>query len=70
MPTKKLHSTRLINRAAVRSKALAILAHRRPHLTAKFTRVSGKLYIAAQAALDAWLDRHVQDMPSKGKTIR
>lgn len=62
--------TSLLNRTAVRSKALATLAQRRPHLAAKFTRVSGEFLLAMEGALIVAIENRIQSMPSCGKTIR
>ena len=63
-------TTRLINRAAVREKALAVIALKRPGLTGKMRRVSSKFYLKAQAALENFLDDYIERMPSAGRTLR
>jgi hypothetical protein len=60
----------LINRAAVRDKALAVLASRRAHLAAKMTRVGAQFYVDAEAALVRFIEARIESMPSAGKTIR
>lgn len=62
--------TRLLNRSAVRDKALAVLANTRPHLAGKMTRVSGEFYMRLEAWLVMRLELYVRDMPSVGKTLR
>lgn len=62
--------TRLLNQSAVREKTLAVLASRRPHLAAKFTRVSGEFFIGMEAALTNAIEDHIINMPTSGKTIR
>lgn len=66
----KTTTTRLINRTAVREKTLAALARKRPHLAAKFTRVSGRFFTKVEGAAAAFIERYVESMPSSGKTIR
>jgi hypothetical protein len=66
----KPNKTPLLNRTAMRDKALAVLAATRPHLAAKLTRVSGQFYERAQAAVTVWLENHIEKMPSVGKTIK
>jgi hypothetical protein len=61
--------TRLINRAAVRDFTLAALPSIRPPLVGKLTRVSGKFYDRAQAALRIWIEHELAGPPSRGKTI-
>jgi hypothetical protein len=65
-----MNNTKLINRMAVRREALAILRHERPTLESKLTRVGGDFYLMAERQMYAWMVRHIQQMPSKGKTIR
>lgn len=65
-----MHKTNLLNRKAVRSKALATLAHRRPHLAAKFTRVSSDFFQAVEGALIVAIENRIQSMPTCGKTIK
>jgi len=61
--------TRLINRAAVREKAMAVIATKRPALSTKFTRVSGRFYRKAQAAVENFIEDYIERMPSAGKTL-
>lgn len=55
----------LLNQKAVRD-ALLSLALNRAH---KFTRVSKETLDQAEAALLNWCRRHVESLPSRGKTI-
>lgn len=66
-----MHSKhRLINRAAVREKALATLARDRAHLVEKFTRVSDDFFTAIEAEVVIAIEKRIQFMPSCGKTLR
>jgi len=57
--------TRLISRKHVKAYALAI-AENRAH---RFTRVGGEFFIKCEGQLKDFIRRHVQQLPSKGKTI-
>ena len=57
--------TKLISRKHVKLFALAV-AEKRSH---KFTRVGGDFYIKCESNLKEFIRLHVQQMPSKGKTI-
>lgn len=60
----------LINRSAVKRACLDILAAERPHLAMKFTRVSGGLLNDLETALRLTITKHIQTMPTNGKTLR
>src|ERR1017187_7802470 len=62
-------NTRLLNRSACRSYALALIASRRAHLAGKITRVSGRYLVRLQGHLMALMQREIDAMPSKGKTL-
>lgn len=62
--------TRLLNRSAVRDKALAVLAHERPHLAAKFTRISGDFFARMEGQLIYAMENYIRAMPSVGKTLK
>lgn len=55
-----------INKHLVRRFALDC-ARQRAH---KFTRVSAEFYSRADAALKRWIVSEIQQLPSKGKTVR
>ena len=57
--------TKLISRKHVKLWALAV-AEKRSH---KFTRVGGAFYIRCESNLKEFFRLHVQQIPSKGKTI-
>lgn len=57
--------TKLISRKHVKAYALAV-AQNRAH---RFTRVGGEFFIQCEAHLKDFIQRHVQQLPSKGKTI-
>lgn len=63
-------SNPLINRTAVRELALAILAHERPHLAAKFTQVSSNFLDTVEEKLKAVIVREVMAAPTNGRTLR
>jgi hypothetical protein len=56
----------LINKKHVKQFALDC-AKNRAH---KLTRVGGEFYIKCEAQMKEFIRRHVQGLPSKGKTIR
>ena len=57
--------TKLISRKHVKAYALAV-AENRAH---RFTRVGGEFFIRCESHLKDFIRRHVQQLPSKGKTI-
>jgi len=62
-------NTRLLNRSACRSYALALIASRRVHLAGKITRVSSRYLVRLQGRLMALMQREIDAMPSKGRTL-
>ncbi len=62
--------TARINRSAVKSYTLSLVATMRPHLAGKKTRVSASFLERADAALANWIRNEVASMSSTGKTIK
>jgi hypothetical protein len=62
--------TQLINRSAVREKALAVLQYKRPHLAAKFTRVGSEFFQAIEGHVIYAIEQRIESMPTSGKTLR
>lgn len=66
-----MHSkTKLLNRSAVRDKALAVLKDRRSHLADKFTRVGSSFFEAIEAQVTIAIENRILTAPSVGKTLR
>lgn len=67
-----------INTSALRARFLSALAAQRPHLAGKKRRFAPTFFIranavareAADAALNTWIQKEIETMPSTGKTIR
>lgn len=64
--TASITKTPLLNRAKVKSMALACAQQR----ARKFTRVSNDFYVGAEAALRNYIHSRVANHPSVGITLR
>lgn len=62
-------NTRLINRTALKTITMAVLAERRPHLATKFSRIGGDFFDHVEHEFRAALDRAIDNAPTTGKTL-
>lgn len=63
-------SNSLLNKSNVRKFTLDALAASRPGLDGKMTRVSQEFFDKVEASVRTTIVRHLESMPSNGKTIR